>query len=70
MRIWRRRDLHRIAGFFADNQSFSGGVTVAAGDVDGDGVADIVTGAGAGGAHVRVWNGARRAEIGRFLAYG
>ena len=35
--------------FFAYDASFSGGVTVAAGDVDNQGRADIITGAGPGG---------------------
>jgi len=43
-----------LASFFAYSPSFRGGVEVAAGDVNGDGRADIVTGAGPGGGpHVR-----------------
>ena len=38
-----------IDRFFAFDASFSGAVRVAAGDVTGDGFADILTGAGAGG---------------------
>ncbi len=38
-----------LAGFFAYDPGFTGGVNVAAGDVDGDGRDEIVTGAGAGG---------------------
>ena len=46
-----------IASFFAYDENFRGGVNVAAGDIDGDGKADIVTGAGAGGAaHVKVFD--------------
>lgn len=47
-----------LLDFFAYNTSFSGGVFVASGDVTGDGVPDLVTGAGAtGGPHVVVWDG-------------
>jgi hypothetical protein len=37
-----------VQNFFAYDASFSGGVTVAAKDADGDGRVDLVTGAGAG----------------------
>ena len=57
--------------FSAYDQSFLGGVYVAAGDVNGDGFADIITGAGAGGgAHVKAFDGKTGAEIRSFLAFG
>ncbi len=44
--------------FLAYDYRFRGGVRVAAGDLDGDGKAEIVTGAGSGGGpHVRIWSG-------------
>jgi hypothetical protein len=60
-----------LASFFAYGPGFLGGVYVAAGDVDGDGRADIVTGAGAGSVpHVKVFSGANFQELRSFLAYG
>ena len=44
--------------FFAYNMLFTGGVFVAAGDINGDGVPDIITGADIGSSNVRVFNGA------------
>jgi hypothetical protein len=60
---------HRLRGFFAYDPGFRGGVSTAACDLDGDGVNEIVTGAGPGGGpDVSVFdgNGARRAG---FFAY-
>ena len=57
--------------FFAYAPTFTGGVRVAAGDVNGDGVADIITGAGPGaGPHVKVFNGANQSELASFFSYG
>lgn len=56
--------------FFAYDLSFSGGVRVAAGDVNNDGLADIITAPGPGaGPHVKVFNGLTGAETGEFFAY-
>jgi hypothetical protein len=51
--------LTEIASFYAYAPTFTGGVSVAAGDIDGSGRADIITGAGPGGGpHVKVFSGA------------
>ncbi len=53
------------ASFFAFGPSFTGGVRVAAGDVDGDGRADVITGSGPGASpHVKVVDGTRLAQVG------
>ncbi len=52
-----RQDSSAIGSFLAYGESFKGGVNVAACDVDGDGVSEIVTGAKfGGGPHVRVFD--------------
>jgi VCBS repeat protein/FG-GAP repeat protein len=64
------RNLNPLASFFAYGGGFTGGVYVAAGDVNDDGLADIITGAGVGGAtHVKVFNGNGSGELQSFLAY-
>ncbi len=55
--------------FYAYNSTFKGGVTVASGDINGDGVDEIITGAGPGGGpHVRIFD--RQGNVvGQFFAY-
>ncbi|MFL5328347.1 MAG: SdrD B-like domain-containing protein [Gemmataceae bacterium] len=70
VRVFSGADGHIIEEFFAYDSSFHGGVFVAAGDVNGDGKADIITSPGAGGGpHVRVFNGANLGILGETFAY-
>ena len=63
-------DLTLITQFFAYAPTFTGGVFVAAGDVNNDGFADIITGAGAGGGpHVEAFSGATGGVLYSFYAY-
>jgi len=58
-----------ILNFFAYDKNFRGGVNVAVGDVNGDGRAEIITGAGPGGGpHIRYFNDKGNA-LGGFFAY-
>jgi lysophospholipase L1-like esterase len=59
-----------LESYFAYSATFAGGVSVAVGDVDGDGRTDVITGAGAGGGpNVRVFDGATEAMVGSFFAF-
>jgi hypothetical protein len=55
--VFRGTDLALLHSFFAYNPAVTGGVHVAAGDVNGDGIADIITGSGNGSSHVQVFDG-------------
>ncbi|MEA3398751.1 MAG: S8 family peptidase [Patescibacteria group bacterium] len=58
-----------INEFLSYNEAFRGGVNVAVGDIDGDGVEEIITGAGfTGGPHVRIFDNTGKVE-GQFFAY-
>jgi len=59
-----------LAAFFAFSSSFTGGVFVAAGDVNNDGLDDIIAGTGPGGGPVvTVFSGQNLAVLGSFFAY-
>lgn len=70
VRVFSGVDGSRLFNFFAYSSSFTGGVFVAAGDVNGDGRADIITGSGAGAAaRVRVFDGGNGQRLANFLAH-
>lgn len=54
--------------FFAYDQNFHGGVNIACGDITGDGVPEIITGAGlSGGPHIKVFNASGKLLTESFL---
>jgi hypothetical protein len=70
VRVFSGRSGQLLREFFAFDLAFQGGVRVGAGDVNGDGYADIIVGGGPGGGpNVRVFNGVTGAEMASFLAY-
>ncbi len=59
-----------LGSFHAYDPAFTGGVSVASGDVDGDGYHDLITAAGAGGTpHVKVFSGYSGELIASFQAF-
>lgn len=70
VRVFNESDGELITSFFAYGEGFSGGVTVAAGDINGDGVADIITGpARSLKPDVRVFDGSSLTQLDNFFAY-
>jgi subtilisin-like proprotein convertase family protein len=70
VKVFSGKDGHIIWDFMAYSPFFNGGVSVAAGDVNGDGFADIVTGAGAGGGpHVEVFSGKNLTLLASYYAF-
>lgn len=70
VRIFDGRNRTLVRNFMAYPASFAGGVYVAVGDVNGDGFADIITGAGSGGGpHVKVTSGKDGTVLQSFFAF-
>ncbi len=70
IRVFSGADGHELANFFAYDAAFTNGVFVAAGDINADGRADIITGAGAGGGpHIRAFSGADLTPLASFFAF-
>jgi hypothetical protein len=70
VRVFSGADGSVLREFFAFSVDFRAGVFVAAGDVNGDGFADIIAGVGpGGGSEVRVINGATGRTLADFQAF-
>jgi hypothetical protein len=70
VKVFSGADRSLIRSFFAYNPAFRGGVTIAVGDTDNDGRADIATGAGpTGGPHAKVFDGASNSETMSLFPY-
>jgi fibronectin-binding autotransporter adhesin len=70
VKVYDGRTYEVLSQFYAYDVGFAGGVSVAAGDLDGDGRAEIITGAGAGGGpHVKAFDGRTLAVVYSFFAY-
>ena len=68
--VFSGQNLAVLGSFYAYESTFTGGITVAAADVNGDGYCDIITGAGPGGAPlVKVFNVASSSVLSQWLAY-
>jgi hypothetical protein len=68
VRVLDGNDQHELFAFDPFEASFTGGVYVAAGDVDGDGLADlIITPDEGGGPRVRVFRGGDYAQVADFF---
>ena len=70
VKVFSGADLSVLYSFFAYAPQMTGGVRVAAGDVDGDGLADIVTAPGPGAAPlINVFSGRGLVTLASFYAY-
>ena len=70
VKVFSGADGSLLASFFAFEPSFRTGVNVAAADLDGDGKAEVIAGAGdGGGPAVAVYHGGDLREVARFFAY-
>ena len=70
VKIFNGVDLAVLKSFYAFDKDFRGGVSIAAIDFNGDGIRDVVAGAGPGGGpHVKVFNGSTLAVVKQWYAF-
>lgn len=70
VRVFRGTDLALLTDYAPYEESFTGGVSIAAGDFNGDGSADVIVGAEAGGGpRVQIFNGLTTDTLANFYAY-
>ena len=70
VKIFNGMDNSLLNNFLAYDNTFTGGVRVAIGDVNGDGTQDIITGSGSGSSPlVKIYDGSTLALLNTFSAY-
>jgi FG-GAP-like repeat len=67
VKIYNGASSAALGSFVPFAASFTGGVSVAAGDVNGDGKADVMVGAAGGGSQVKIFNGSSSTPLLSFL---
>lgn len=61
---------HSNNSFFAEDSNYRGGIRLAAHDLDGDNIDEIITGTGPGGpAHIRLWHNGQSVSFEDFYAF-
>lgn len=68
VKVFSGADGSLLRSFFS-YPGYDGGVNIASGDINGDGYADIITGAATDAPHVKVFSGADNSLLDSFMAY-
>jgi hypothetical protein len=69
VKVFDGRTFAEIQSFFSFDPGYVGGVTVGAGDYNGDGFVDVVVGAAINSSHVKVFAGSTSATLASFFAF-